>query len=196
MTARSESGSSPTSSAAATRPSGSVTSRELPPPATWLLVTMYPSGVMMNPEPEPDCLPRPRVARSTRMWATAGATWATTLVTAVEYASSISASVARGSWRSGIAARASSPKARGTAESGWEKGAIPRKMETRLIAFKAYPSDDPWPALRAHWSSIQDSAKEARDCRVYHPRHDCVGQVDVRTGDGRWLRPAGRRRAR
>src|ERR1700687_5275041 len=136
MTARSESGSSPTSSAAATRPSGRVTSRALAPPATWLLVTMYPSGVMTNPDPEPACALRPRAPRSTRMWATAGATWATTPVTALEYASSISASAARAYWRAGTASRASSATAKGKAARPWREEAIDWKMVARAAAFK------------------------------------------------------------
>src|SRR5207237_3182357 len=152
MTARSESGSSPTSSAAATRPSGSVTSRALARPATWLLLTMYPSGVMMNPEPEPACALRPRAPRSTRMWATAGATWATTPVTALEYASSISASAGRGSWRAGTAARASSATAKGNAAMPWREEAIDWKMVARAAAFKH----------SANWCPSSRSALTAR----------------------------------
>ena len=52
-TATSVQASSPTTCAAAARPSVSVTSRPAAPCTTWLLVMMKPSGVKTKPEPLP-----------------------------------------------------------------------------------------------------------------------------------------------
>lgn len=65
ITARSVSGSSPTSTAPRRSPSGSEAVRRRLPATTWLLVSAKPSGVNTTPEP----FPRPAV-----MCATAGPT--------------------------------------------------------------------------------------------------------------------------
>jgi hypothetical protein len=78
--ARSVSGSSPSSRASMLRPSGSVSRNSRAPSTTWLLVSTSPSGEMTTPEPTP---PRPpALARSTRT--TAGPTRSATAMTASE----------------------------------------------------------------------------------------------------------------
>ena len=78
-TARSVSGSSPTSRAGALRPSASPTSIPAAPCTTWLLVITKPSGVKMNPDPAP---PRRPFAAVTSMFTTAGPISSTAPVTA------------------------------------------------------------------------------------------------------------------
>ena len=70
ISARSVSGSSPTSRAVRCWPSGVVTSMRaeelavLPAPATWLLVRMSPSGATTTPEPQPSLFTRVRVVEA------------------------------------------------------------------------------------------------------------------------------------
>src|SRR5450631_3793265 len=70
------------------------------------------------------------------MWATAGATWATTPVTALEYASSISSSAACGSWRGDDAARASPSRVIGREAILRREELMDRKMVPLAAAFK------------------------------------------------------------
>jgi len=65
ITARSVSGSSPTSSAATGRPSANATSIRVASCTTWLLVSTNPSGVNTNPEPLPGTSRAGRPRRST-----------------------------------------------------------------------------------------------------------------------------------
>ncbi len=80
ITARSVSGSVPTTRAGSARASCSVTSSSRAPRTTWLFVRMNPSGAMTKPEP----LPWPRSPASTRMFTTLGATRLTTAATVCE----------------------------------------------------------------------------------------------------------------
>ena len=94
-TARSVSGSRPTTSARWVSPSAMVTSTKGPPWMTCAFVRTRPSGVKRKPEPEPagsrasaDAVRAPPRAFATSTRTTAGATRATVSVTACEYASS------------------------------------------------------------------------------------------------------------
>src|SRR5919106_4297350 len=94
ITAMSESGSVPTISNVASRPS---TNDALPPedPATtWAEVSRNPSGVMTTAEPAPSARP-PRRRRRTRRLATEGMSTSATRVTTDEYASRASSSSVR-----------------------------------------------------------------------------------------------------
>ena len=90
---------------------------------------------MMNPDPEPARLSRSRVPRSTRTWATAGATSATTLLTACEYASRISASASRESGPAGTGMSELSA-VKGAAASLRREDAIAGQMVADAYAFK------------------------------------------------------------
>ena len=80
--ARSVSGSSPTTRAVRLRPSVVISSTRAAPPTTWLLVSTRPSGATMTPEPEPArAALRPC---QTSMRTTAGPTRSTTSVIAAE----------------------------------------------------------------------------------------------------------------
>src|SRR5437870_823276 len=75
MTARSVSGSSPTSCDSRRRPSESATAIVLAPCTTWLLVSAKPSCVNRNPEPCPGTSGTPdRPRRRTRCWPSTGTT--------------------------------------------------------------------------------------------------------------------------
>src|SRR5256886_7350151 len=96
-TARSVSGSSPTSSARTRRPSGNAASSRVASWTTWLVVSTNPSGVNTNPEPFPGTSRAGRPRRST-LWrtstlTTAGPTCSAAPGTACEYASSSSPAV-------------------------------------------------------------------------------------------------------
>ena len=80
--ARSVSGSSPTTRAVRLRPSTVATVTCWTPPTTWLLVSTRPSGATMTPEPVPPP-GRPSLA-FTSMRTTAGPTRSTTSMTARE----------------------------------------------------------------------------------------------------------------
>ena len=77
--ARSVSGSSPTTRALRLRPSDVVTATRLAPPTTWELVRTSPSGATITPEPEP-----PRLSARTCRPTTAGPSRSTTSVTVRE----------------------------------------------------------------------------------------------------------------
>src|SRR5919197_1730147 len=98
-TARSVSGSSPTSSASHARPSFKVTSRREAPWTTWLFVRTKPSGVKTKPEPPPPEPRRPRASpprrERTSMLTTEGLTRSAAPTTAREYASNSSSSSRR-----------------------------------------------------------------------------------------------------
>ena len=80
--ARSVSGSSPTTRAVRLRPSTVATLTREPPPTTWLLVSTSPSGAITTPEPVPPWRSSPAFATSRRT--TAGPTRSTTSMTARE----------------------------------------------------------------------------------------------------------------
>jgi hypothetical protein len=82
-TARSVSGSSPTSVAGTRRPSASIAVIFAAPWTTWLFVSTKPSVVNTNPEPEPSARPR-RSACSTSIFTTEGETRSTAPTTASE----------------------------------------------------------------------------------------------------------------
>ena len=86
-TARSVRGSVPTTSAAKVRPSGRLASSCRACSTTWLLVRMYPSGVITKPEPAPRTSKGPRCVRtspSTERLTTDGPTRVTAPLTARE----------------------------------------------------------------------------------------------------------------
>ena len=80
--ARSVSGSSPTTRAVRLRPSVVISSTRAAPPTTWLLVSTRPSGATMTPEPEPARAALRPCQTSIRT--TAGPTRSTTSVIAAE----------------------------------------------------------------------------------------------------------------
>ena len=83
-TARSVSGSSPTSSAAKRAPPAAVTSIRLARATTWLLVRTKPSGVKMKPDPLPPGSLSDRREERTSMLTTAGPTLRTASTTVRE----------------------------------------------------------------------------------------------------------------
>src|SRR2546427_10919890 len=89
-TARSLSGSAPTTSTSCSVPSMNDALAAPPAATTWAEVTRNPSGVMTTPDPAP---PNPRPARPMRRLATDGRTASATELTMTEYASSASCSV-------------------------------------------------------------------------------------------------------
>src|SRR3989442_8720331 len=89
-TARSLSGSAPTTSTSYSVPSMKEALAARPAATTWAEVTRKPSGVMTTPDPAP---PKPRPPRPMRRLATDGRTVSATELTMTEYASSASSSV-------------------------------------------------------------------------------------------------------
>ena len=84
-TARSESGSAPTSSAVISRPSTNDASTFPSVPATtWAEVSRKPSGVITTPLPPPTALRPPRTRRETRRLATDGESFSAIVTTARE----------------------------------------------------------------------------------------------------------------
>jgi hypothetical protein len=96
-TARSESGSAPTTSTVSSRPSTNDATPRSVPATTWAEVSAKPSGVITTPLPPPSTRRLRPARRETRRFATDGASRRATSVTTREYASSGDSSCARSS---------------------------------------------------------------------------------------------------
>src|SRR3954447_5666615 len=105
-TARSESGSRPTTVKRRSRPSTNDASPPPPLSTTWADVSRYPSGAMTTALPPPTAIRPPRTRRVTRRFATLGARARATAGTTCEQAASASASGGRSpsAWRGASAA--------------------------------------------------------------------------------------------